>query len=186
MHELISDTNSRIIYARKRVSSGQQIEADEMRATTKRALSGQTYCYSTFLFHYYYYSYYSSTHFFHSISRRCLNEILWNLVGISYAMWSCSVKGWFFQNGYRCHGNDQNAKKLKNTKMIIAGYSPNRNWWNLIGTNFAAVAMETKKGWLKTFLDSFHQTSWNFVGISTVVRGSFWWVEKHLLSPFTR
>jgi hypothetical protein len=23
---------------------------------------------------------------------------------------------------------------LKNTKMIIAGYSLNRNWWNLIGT----------------------------------------------------
>jgi hypothetical protein len=34
-----------------------------------------------------------------------------------------------FQNGCRCHGNGQNAKKLKNTKMIIAGYSPNRNWW---------------------------------------------------------
>jgi hypothetical protein len=33
----------------------------------------------------------------------------------------------FFQNGYRCHGNGQNAKKMKNTKMIIAGYSPNRN-----------------------------------------------------------
>jgi hypothetical protein len=26
-----------------------------------------------------------------------------------------------------CHGNGQNAKKLKNTKMITAGYSPNRN-----------------------------------------------------------
>jgi hypothetical protein len=26
----------------------------------------------------------------------------------------------------RCHGNGQNSKKLKNTKMIIAGYSPNR------------------------------------------------------------
>jgi hypothetical protein len=39
-----------------------------------------------------------------------------------------------FQNGQRCHGNGQNAKKNKNTKMIIAGYSPNRNWWNLIGT----------------------------------------------------
>jgi hypothetical protein len=32
-----------------------------------------------------------------------------------------------FQNGRRCHVNGQNAKKLKNTKMIIAGYSPNRN-----------------------------------------------------------
>jgi hypothetical protein len=38
-------------------------------------------------------------------------------------MWSCAFKGWFFQNGCRCHGNGQNAKKLKNTKMIIAGYS---------------------------------------------------------------
>jgi hypothetical protein len=72
--------------------------------------------------------------FVRSISRRCLDQTLWNLVGISYAMWSCAVKVWFFQNGCRCHGNGQNAKKLKNTKMIIAGYSPNRNWWNLIGT----------------------------------------------------
>ena len=93
-----------------------------------------TYCYSTSLFHYYYYS--SSTHFclLYSISRRCLDQTLWNLVRISYAMWSCAFKGWFFQNGCRCHGNGQNAKKFKNTKMIIAGYSPNRNWWNLIGT----------------------------------------------------
>jgi hypothetical protein len=27
---------------------------------------------------------------------------------------------------------------LKNTNMIIAGYSPNRNWWNLIGTTSTA------------------------------------------------
>ena len=38
--------------------------------------------------------------------------------------------------------------------------------------------METKKGGLIIFFDSFHQTSWNFVGISTVVCGSFWGVEK--------
>jgi hypothetical protein len=72
--------------------------------------------------------------FVRSISRRCLDQTLWNLVGISYAMWSCAVKGEFFQNGCHCHGNGQNAKKLKNTKRIIAGYSPNRNWWNLTGT----------------------------------------------------
>jgi hypothetical protein len=42
----------------------------------------------------------------------------------------------------------------------------------------AAVAMETKKGGFKQILDSFHQTSWNFVGISIVVFGSFWGVEK--------
>ena len=51
-----------------------------------------------------------------------------------HAMWSCTFKAWFFQNGCRCHGNGQNAKKMNNTKIIIAGYSPNRNWWNLIGT----------------------------------------------------
>jgi hypothetical protein len=58
--------------------------------------------------------------FVRSISRRCLDQTLWNLVGISYAMWSCAVKDWFFQNGCRFHGNGQNAKKLKNTQMIIA------------------------------------------------------------------
>jgi hypothetical protein len=76
--------------------------------------------------------------FVRSISRRCLEQTLWNLVGISYAMCSCAVKVWFFQNGCRCHGSDQNAKKLKSTKMIIAGYSLNRNWWNLIGTTSTA------------------------------------------------
>jgi hypothetical protein len=45
-------------------------------------------------------------------------------------MGSCVFKCWFFQNGCCCHGNEQNTKKLKNTKMIIAGYSPNRNCWN--------------------------------------------------------
>jgi hypothetical protein len=38
--------------------------------------------------------------------------------------------------------------------------------------------METKKGELKKNLDSFLQTSWNFVGISTVVCGSFWGLNK--------
>jgi hypothetical protein len=45
--------------------------------------------------------------FVRHISRRCLDQTLWNLVGISYAMWSCAFKGWFFQNGCRCHGNGQ-------------------------------------------------------------------------------
>jgi hypothetical protein len=34
--------------------------------------------------------------------------------------------------------------------------------------------METKKGGFKIILDFFHQTSWHFVGISTVVCGSCW------------
>ena len=76
----------------------------------------------------------------------------------------------------------ETAKMLKNwktQKRIITGYSLNRNWWNLIGTtNFAAVAMETKNGGFKIILDSFHQTSWNLVGISTVVCGSIWGVEQ--------
>jgi hypothetical protein len=110
------------------------------------------YCYSMFFFHYYYYYVIPTTvrwriailrffltiilpHIFvRSISRRCLDQTLWNLVGISYAMWSCAFKVWFFQNGCCCHWNGQNAKKLKNTKIIIAGYSPNGNWWILIGT----------------------------------------------------
>ena len=111
-------------------------------------------------------------------------------------MWSCAFKGWFFQNGCRCHGNGQNAKKMKNTKMFIAGYSPYRNWWNLIGTTPHLVERDkpkknrnrldklcrscqgNKKGGFRKKLNSFHQTSWNFVGISTVVCGSFWGVEN--------
>ena len=44
-------------------------------------------------------------------------------------------------------------------------------------TNFITVAMETKEGGFKIFLDSFHQTSRSFAGISTVVCGNFWGVE---------
>ena len=35
-------------------------------------------------------------------------------------------------------------KKMKNTKMIIAGYSPNRNWWNLIGTTLTSTSSRTR------------------------------------------
>jgi hypothetical protein len=38
--------------------------------------------------------------------------------------------------------------------------------------------MGTKKGGFKKKLDSFHQTSWNFVGISTVVCSSYWGLKK--------
>ena len=54
--------------------------------------------------------------FVRHISRRCFAQTLWNHVGISYAMWSCAFKCWFFQNGCRCHGNGQHAKKLKKTQ----------------------------------------------------------------------
>jgi hypothetical protein len=43
--------------------------------------------------------------------------------------------------------------------------------WNLF-------IFDAKKRGFKKKLDSFHQTSWNFVGIFTVVCGSFWRVEK--------
>jgi hypothetical protein len=67
------------------------------------------------------------------------HQTSWNFVGISYAMWSCAFnlnKGWFFKNCCRCHGNGQNAKKLKKTKMIIAGAKviclPNFVWGTYI------------------------------------------------------
>ena len=133
--------------------------------------------------------------FFRQKFVRYLDQTLWNLVGISYAMWSCFFKCWIFQIGCRCHGNGQNAKKLKKHKndhsRLLAQQKLmklDRNnihiYWNEIiqkigigWTNFAAVAMETKKGGFKKILDPFHQTSWNFVGISTVECGSFWGVE---------
>ena len=94
--------------------------------------------------------------FVRSISRRCLVEI-------SYAMWSCAGKGWFFQNGCRCHGNDQNSKKFKNRKMIIAGYSPNRNWWNLIRTTSRSSATRQAKK-IGIGLTNFAQLTWKKKG----------------------
>ena len=72
--------------------------------------------------------------FIRHISLRLLNGNQWNFTDMLSTMSRCADYFRNFQNGRRCHGNGQNAKKLKNTKMIIAGYSPNRNWWNLIGT----------------------------------------------------
>ena len=72
--------------------------------------------------------------FIRDIARRLLNGNQWNFTGMLSTMSRCADYFRNFKNGRRCHGNGQNAKKNKNTKMIIAGYSPNRNWWNLIGT----------------------------------------------------
>jgi hypothetical protein len=51
-------------------------------------------------------------------------------------MWSCAFKGWFFfkMAAVAMETAKMLKKKMKNINMIIAGYSPNRNWWNLIGT----------------------------------------------------
>jgi hypothetical protein len=40
------------------------------------------------------------------------------------------------------------------------------------------LVVETKKGEFKKVLDSFHQTSWNFVRISTIVCAKFWGLNK--------
>jgi hypothetical protein len=47
-----------------------------------------------------------------------------------------------------------------------------------VRSNFAVVAMETKKTGFKKCLDSFHQTSWHIVRISTILCDSFWDVEQ--------
>ena len=73
------------------------------------------------------------------ISRRLQNGNQWNFTGMLSTMSRCADYFRNFQNGCHCHGNGQNAKKLKNTKMIIAGYSPNRNWWNLIGSKKGGI-----------------------------------------------
>jgi hypothetical protein len=55
-----------------------------------------------------------------------VNGNQWNFTGMLSTMSRCADYFRNFQNGHRCHGNGQHAKKLKNTKMIIAGYSPRR------------------------------------------------------------
>jgi hypothetical protein len=72
----------------------------------------------------YYYSFSSSfflrQKFVWHISRQLLNGNQWNFTGMLNTMSRCADYFWNFQNGRRCHGNGQNTKKLKNTKMIIA------------------------------------------------------------------
>jgi ABC-type multidrug transport system fused ATPase/permease subunit len=59
--------------------------------------------------------------FIQHISRRLLNGNQWNFTGMLSTMSWCADYFRNFQNGRRCHGNGQNAKKMKHTKMIIAG-----------------------------------------------------------------
>jgi hypothetical protein len=102
----------------------------------------QTYCICSVSYYYYYYSFFLSffrQKFVRHISRRLLNGNQWNFTGMLSTMSRCADYFRNFQNGRRCHWNDQNAKKLKNTKMIIAGYSPNRNWSNLLGTTSTSI-----------------------------------------------
>jgi hypothetical protein len=63
---------------------------------------------------------------------------IWNLQAIRASTYE----------NFTCHGNGQNAKKLKNTKMTIAGYSPNRNWWNLIGTSKLTMNINSQHHYL--------------------------------------
>jgi hypothetical protein len=51
--------------------------------------------------------------FIQHISRRLLNGNQWNFTGMLSTMSRCADYFRNFQNGRRCHGNGQNAKKLK-------------------------------------------------------------------------
>jgi hypothetical protein len=77
--------------------------------------------------------------------------------------------------------NSLQASQIFAVMFPVTSTSSGTRWVKKIGigwTNFAAVAMEIKKGGFLTIFDFFHQTSWNIVGIFTVVCGSFWRVDK--------
>ena len=73
--------------------------------------------------------------FVRHFSRRCLDQTLWNLVGISYVIWSCVFKCLFFQNGCRCHGNGQNAEKLKKHKNYHSSLFAKQKLMKLVRNN---------------------------------------------------
>ena len=54
--------------------------------------------------------------FVRSISRRCLDQTLWNLVKEYHMPCEVVLLGFFFQNGSCCHRNGQNAKKNEKYK----------------------------------------------------------------------
>ena len=106
------------------------------------------------------------------ISRQLLNGNQWNFTGMLSTMSRCSNYFRNFQNGRRCHGNGQNAKQLKNTKMNIAGYSPNRNWWNVIGTTSTSQKKSESVGQTSLYL-SFWNINYQYQFIDLRKRAVF-------------
>ena len=99
------------------------------------------YCYSTFLFHYsyyYYYYYHSSTHFcplnflempWSNFMKPCRNIICHVML--------CCEGLIFFKMAVVAMETPEMLKNWKTQKW----YSPNRNWWNLIGTTSTSSGM---------------------------------------------
>ena len=82
-------------------------------------------------------------------------------------------KKWKTQNYHSRLLAEQKLMKLVRNNMHI--------WWNEISQKKYEIVWTTlrqlpwkQKRVITFFLDSFHQTSWNFVGISIVVCGSVW------------
>ena len=103
----------------------------------------ETYCvcFLSYYYSYYYYYYYYYYSFFLP-SKVCpthISEMPWSNFMKPCRNIICHVKLSFssvdfFKMDAVAMEMVKILKKLKNTKIIIAGYSPNRNWWNLIGT----------------------------------------------------
>ena len=51
----------------------------------------------------------------------CLDQTLWNLVGISYAMLSCAFKGWFFAKWLPLQWKRPKCKKMEKHKKDHSG-----------------------------------------------------------------
>ena len=108
----------------------------------------------------------------------------------------CADYFWNFQNGHRCHGNDQNAKNLKNTKMISRLLAKQKLiklvrknihiQWNeisqkkseSIGQTLSQLPQKQKKGGLKKILIPFIKLHETFVRISTQCVAAFGGLKK--------
>jgi hypothetical protein len=135
-----------------------------------------TYCYSTFLFHYYYsyYYYYSSTHFcpldfsempWSNFMKPCSNIIC----HVKFKM-VCRTDFDFFylSRSTSCGCCSYQVSSISVWRVTCYDHFCVFQFFSILAvsmamvaiswTNFAAVAMETKKGWFKIILDSFHET----------------------------
>ena len=71
---------------------------------------------------------------------------------------------------------EQKLMKLDRNNTHIKWNEISQHNWNQLN-KLCRSCHGNKKGEFKKKLDSFHQTSWNFVGISTVVCGRSWGLE---------
>jgi hypothetical protein len=87
------------------------------------------------LFFFFFFLFFFRSKFVRHISRRLLNGNQWNFTGMLRTMSRCAEYFRNFQNGRRCHGNGQNAKKIEKHKNYHSRLLAKQKFMKLVRNN---------------------------------------------------